>query len=148
MAAEEVGGALRVIRRRVPLKHTPLKRSSNPIARKVPIRKRRKGPPRRGPFRDKEYLAFLRAAGVCACCGNPRVVPAHGPTNGTSSKGPDNLAVALCHLHHDIADRRRKLPDGTWGRAALEERYGISLEAVAAHWWALYQADKEARSKH
>lgn len=89
-------------------------RSSKPIPR-------RRDKPRRGPFRDEKYLAYLREecacyvckevncirhgyAGGCAYCALQSVGhcdPAHGPPAGRGQKGPDNEAIPLCRGHHE-----------------------------------------------
>lgn len=109
--------------------------------KRSPVRKKRPGPPRRGPagidperWRNPGYLKFLREEGVCEACW-PRTFlpcdPCHGPANGMASKGPDAEAVPLDRVHHEM---QHKL-----GWPAFEELYGFSREKEAAKWWARYQ---------
>lgn len=131
------------------IRRSPLKRSTKPI------RKRRPGPPRRGPadippeeWRNPEYLDFLREEGVCDVCrsfrcdGNCRAGflegfcdPMHGPPNGGSQKGPDTGAIPGCRRHHD---EQTKI-----GWAAFEVKYGFSREERAAEWYRKFQLQQE-----
>lgn len=69
------------------------------IATRRAVNRRRKA--RRGPLRDKRYLAFLRrqTCFVRYYCAGPTEA-AHGPVNGMRSKGPDNEAIPPCTRHH------------------------------------------------
>lgn len=123
--------------------------------KRSPLRKRRLGPPRRGPanipaneWRNPKYLRFLRERGYCSACfpwcltiadpsQSPRVNraleqcdPAHGPVNGMGSKGPDSGAIPLCRGHHD--DQHHV----GWQR--FQALYRFSREEVAAAWWKAY----------
>ncbi len=123
-----------------------------PITRSAPPRKRRPGPPRRGPsevsadqWRNPSYLAFLRAEGRCVACprggrvfGAPITYgmngvcdPAHGPVNGRGSKGPDAGAIPLCRAHHD---RQHAI-----GWTAMEVEFEFSREREAAVWFAAFK---------
>lgn len=89
-------------------------------------------------WRNPGYLAFLREYGKCiACMGRfGPCDPAHGPVNGTGSKGPDAEAIPLCRMHHD---EQHKL---NW--PAFAALYGFNREKNAVAWWTLYQLTKEA----
>ncbi len=119
----------------------PLKRS--------PVRRKRPGKPRRGPvgipaeqWRNPAYLKFLRHSACVACYPalKDQTVnflfagcdPAHGPTNGTSSKGPDAEAIPLCRKHHDYQHEI--------GWPAFEAEYGIDRRVIAAAWWKAFRA--------
>jgi hypothetical protein len=149
-----------MIRRRAPLKRStkPLKRTA--IARSTkPVRKRRPGPPRRGPagvpadeWRNPEHLQFLRDEGKCYACivefkrrhsvltvdGVRDAIaivagacePMHGPPNGRSQKGPDAGAIPGCRPHHEEQTRI--------GWAAFEAKYGFSREVEARVWWGAF----------
>lgn len=113
----------------------PLKRSTEPIARK-------RAKPRRGPMRDPGYLQFLREEGTCITrCGEGRGIygtwcdPAHGPVNGMRSKGPDREAVPLCRFHHEMQT--------SLGWPAFERRYSLDRAAEAKVWYAAYLIWKE-----
>lgn len=108
-----------------------------------PIPKRRRKP-RRGPMRDRGYLDFLKEYGFCVACWRSRIIrlyswnqcdPAHGPTNGLSSKGPDNEAIPLCRTHHDYQH------EIGWKR--FEEYFRFDRKAKAAEWWQAYQTWKQ-----
>jgi hypothetical protein len=133
------------------IRRSPLKRSTKPI------RKRRPGPPRRGPadippeeWRNPEYLDFLREEGYCRACriqplnpyeysaldtGRFGMDPMHGPPNGGSQKGPDTGAIPGCRTHHDEQTRI--------GWPAFEAKYGFSREAEAAKWYRKFQLQQE-----
>jgi len=58
------------------------------------------------PYRDKEYLAFIRAL-PCLVCG-AESEPHHwrkGADGGTGMKPSDCFALPLCHEHHMEAHR-------------------------------------------
>lgn len=135
-----------MIRRRAPLKRStkPLKRTA--IARSTkPVRKRRPGPPRRGPadvpaeqWRNPDFLDFLRNEGRCKACqvehpewwhARPKE-PMHGPPNGRSQKGPDAGAIPGCWPHHK--------EQTTIGWTAFEAKYGFSREVEARVWWGAF----------
>lgn len=147
-----------MIQRRQPLKRTALKRSTKPIQRTA-VRKRRPGPPRRGPsdipaekWRNPGYLKFLRAEGRCVACSRKdhrlrdqiceqlgrgfsySCDPMHGPPNGKSQKGPDAEAIPGCSAHHRLQTEI--------GWTAFEERFQFSRKAEAAIWWARYQGSR------
>jgi len=126
----------------------------NSTLRRTPVRRRRRGPPRRGPseispemWRNEEYRDFLREHGYCIACfletgrrikGN--VVVAHGPVSGTSSKGPDSEAIPLCAGfgtpdHHALQHRL--------GWTEFEVKYGFCREVEARTWWVAYTIWKE-----
>jgi hypothetical protein len=125
--------------RRAPLKRTALKPGrSRPNAKRPGVR--------RGPMRSRQYLDWLKERSCVGCATLPRsywlqlastegrelsaVDPAHGPVNGTGSKGPDNEAVPLCRHHHDEQHRI--------GWPAFERKYGFSREKEAATHWAAF----------
>lgn len=145
-----------MIRRRAPLKRStkPLKRTA--IARSTkPVRKRRPGPPRRGPadvpaeqWRNPDFLDFLRNEGKCYACSvqdhrlrdqicsqlgrgfRYQCDPMHGPPNGRSQKGPDAGAIPGCWPHHK--------EQTTIGWTAFEAKYGFSREVEARVWWGAF----------
>jgi hypothetical protein len=55
---------------------------------------------------------------------------------GMARKCSDTFTLPLAPEYHDMADGRRKLPDGKTGRKAFEAFYGIDLIARATelHW--------------
>ena len=89
----------------------------------TPVRKKRKGPPRRGRVRDPKYLAWIRTL-PCVCCYRalfvgsmafadfwmsywyggmwPRQPSEAGHTgpHGLSQKSHDRSAIPLCGEHH------------------------------------------------
>lgn len=97
--------------------------------KRTPIKKRRRA--RRGPFRCRKYLDFLKSDGVCIICFRPGCDPCHGPVNGLSSKGPDNEAVPMCRKHHDEQTRL--------GWVNFEIKHQFSRSVIAAWWWNKYQ---------
>jgi len=105
---------------------------------RAPIKRRREGV-RRGPLRCPEYLDWLRDQS-CAVCGRRPAEPAHGPVNGIGSKGPDNEAVPLCHLHHAAMHAI-----GSWVAferlVELEYRSRFDRAAVAAEHWAAWEKE-------
>lgn len=120
-------------------------RRSKPLARSTKPIPRRRTKPRRGPMRDREYLAFLR--GECKCAVGLRCTcfarvggceAAHGPVNGMRSKGPDNEAIPLCPSHH-------REQHGI-GLAAFEVKYGFDWKMEAAAHYKTYLIWKEAQS--
>ena len=126
------------------IRRTPLARSQKPLKR-TPVKKRRTGPARRGPMRDKGYLAWLRTDTCCVACrltrgGAERYScqsppdAAHGPVNGASQKGPDNGAIGLGAPHHREQHRI--------GWPAFEAKYRFSREGEARKLYAAYLAQK------
>ena len=106
--------------------------------KRSPVRRRRPGAPRRGPsdvaaneFRNPQYLKWLREECTCHVCHDVECDPAHGPVNGTSSKGPDAGAIPLCRYHHREQHKIR------WPE--FEKRYQFSREREAAVYWTAYR---------
>lgn len=108
------------------------------------IRKKRPGAPRRGPadipadqWRNRGYLKFLKERGECWPCVSIRawwdevIDPAHGPTNGMRSKGPDAEAIPLCRKHHQ--------QQHLMGWPEFDMYYRFSRAKEAAKWWHRYQ---------
>lgn len=108
------------------------------LGRKLPQRERigpRKGPPRKGPARDKEYKAWIRTQDCCACGVSGRSEAAHtGTDGGMSVKASDYSCVPLCaqcHLRGPLAYHRI-------GKRAFERVHGLCLASIAArlrHEW-------------
>ena len=129
------------------------KRSTKPIARNVRPKAKRVKPRRVSVVRDRGYLDFLKER-VCIACRSEinrsptgtwpmrklfcEIDPAHGPVNGSGSKGPDNEAVPICRRHHR--------EQHAIGWPAFEKRYGFSREAEAKVFWAAYQIWKESQA--
>jgi len=109
------------------------KRSQVPLKRS-PVKKRRAGA-RRGPMRDRLYLAWLRQL-PCMVCGDMWQTreAAHGPVNGMSQKGPDDEAVPLCAHHH------REMHVRGW--PAFEAGHCFSRAELAKRLYAEYLATK------
>ena len=112
---------------------------------RAPIERRREGV-RRGPpdvppekWRNKAYREWLSDQ-PCAVCGRRPAEPAHGPVNGIGSKGPDNEAVTLCHLHHAAMHAI-----GSWVAferlVELEYRSRFDRAAVAAEHWLRWEKE-------
>lgn len=72
------------------------------------------------------------------CCRVGVCDPAHGPVNGTGSKGPDNEALPLCRDHHEY--------QAEIGHERFAQLYGFPFSdwrtEAAAH-YALYLIWKE-----
>jgi len=111
---------------------TPLK-SGGPIARRTKLKAKRTAPRRVAVLRDRQFLDWLITE-RCVACLNPEpdqeCDPAHGPSNGTGSKGPDNGAIPLCRHHH--AEQHQI------GWPLFEAKYGFSREKEAAAHYAAY----------
>lgn len=125
-----------MIQRRKPIGRSRLK------AKRTPVRKRRPGPPRRGPMRDLAYRRWIREL-ICIVYGPGRLwenlncvtAPtdaAHTENNGMSSKGPDSSCVPLCRVHHREYDA---------GREAFERKYNVNMRQIAARFYDRYQAE-------
>lgn len=109
-------------------RHTPLKRSQKPIAK-------RRAKPRRGPMRCPEYRRWLTGQRCIACIVEGIAYtrdsdPAHTINNGMRSKGPDSSCVPLCRLHHEEYDA---------GREVFEKKYRLTMRLIAPIWYALFQ---------
>jgi hypothetical protein len=91
---------------------TPLTRTA--IANKSP----HKRTPEQGG--DEEHLRWVRRQ-PCSMCGKGAPSHAHHPTGaGMALKGPDKLAVPLCHTcHRQYHDGRGRFAD--WGRIQKRE---------------------------
>ena len=117
------------------VKRTPLPRSTKPIARNVPVKNKRPGPPRRTTIhRDRDYLDWLQDR-KCVVTGKTPCDPAHGPSAGSKVKGPDKGAIPLIRELH-VEQHSIGWPD-------FEKKYGIDREKEAAAHYALYLIDKE-----
>src|SRR6267142_2138 len=103
--------------------------------KRTPVRKKRKGPPRRGRVIDADYKAFI-AAQPCMVCikgrterGIPqasRTEVAHVGTRGLSIKCSDRETVPLCSHHH----RTLKTSIHMIGKTAFEKLHRINIEAA------------------
>ena len=128
-----------------PVKRTPMPRPAKPMAR-TRLQPKRTKTRRVAVLRDRGYLDWLKRQ-KCAV-GNAvhrRAVqlrygcdPAHGPSNGTGSKGPDDGAIPLCRHHHNEQHQI--------GWPAFEAKYGFSREAEAIVYYQTYLIDKEHRA--
>jgi hypothetical protein len=103
--------------------------------KRSPVRKRRPGGPRRGPWRSVKYRRWIAEhlcrVGVGGVPGNRLGIgicsqAAHTSNNGTSSKGADSSCIPLCPEHHREYDA---------GRKAFEKKYGVDLKAIAAQYF-------------
>lgn len=119
--------------------------------KRTPVRKRRRGGPRRGPssvppeqWRNRKYIDFLKTEGWCFPCSLAVLYskpvpggcdPAHGPINGLSSKGPDADAIPLCRTHHDEQHQI--------GWRGIEIKYGFRRKVIAAYWWNQFAPKEE-----
>jgi len=65
-------------------------------------------------------------------CGAIFCDPAHGKTNGMSSKGPDADAGPLCRNHHTVQHEI--------GWEQFEVDYAVDREKCAKYWWGLFKA--------
>jgi hypothetical protein len=98
------------------------------------VRKRRPGPPRKGPMRSEKYRRWVSQHLCCVCFGcHPMSLEAesfsqacHTENNGGSSKGPDSSCVPLCVEHHVEYDA---------GRKALEKKHGVNMKEIAAQYY-------------
>lgn len=99
---------------------------------RAPVRKRRPGPPRRGPLRDQKYMDWLKTK-RCAVCFQVGCDPAHTVNNGMSSKGPDSSCVPLCRKHHEEYDA---------GRREFEFNNSIDMKAEAEQWYSEYREEQ------
>ncbi len=107
--------------------------------KRMAVKKRRTGKPRRGPMRDAGYRRWLSNR-ICAvtilaeredCRDIFPCDPAHTENNGMGSKGPDSSCVPLCRKHHREYDA---------GRKAFEKKYGLDMKAIAKEYYAAYGA--------
>ena len=135
------GSHQQVIETRGPVTCGACKKEVRLTKLRKPIKKRRSGGPRKGPadvppemWRNPGYLEFLRSEGFCAVCAYTFCDPCHGPTNGTSSKGPDAEAIPMCRLHHS------EQTASTWPQ--FEKRYKINRAAIARVWWNKFMESK------
>lgn len=112
--------------------------------KRTPVKKRRTKP-RRGPMRDPKYRTFVRTFLCSVFSASPNDEPydrcdywnghtnltdsAHTQNNGMRSKGPDSSCAPLCRKHHREYDA---------GREAFEEKYAVSMSAIAAETFAAY----------
>ena len=115
--------------------------------RRVPV-KRVRNEIRRGPsgvpddeWRNEDYRLWLADRRCVACIQALKRIgtngstfyarqacdPAHGPVNGTASKGADRECIPLCRPHHDEQHRI--------GWLKFESQYAFDrAEEAAAHW--------------
>ena len=108
-------------KRNAPLRtKSPLKRET-PLERRTPVKKRRSGK-RKGPPRDRKFLAFVRSQ-PCMVAGCTAIAEAHHfGKRGKSQRCSDYETVPLCHVHHLHGWHSSKgLPGGT--REEWRERF-------------------------
>lgn len=75
------------------------------MIRNISVRKKRKGPPRRGRIRDVDYLAWIRGRACLVCASlmggqQARTEAAHVGDRGLGQKCSDYEALPLCEWHH------------------------------------------------
>lgn len=92
--------------------------------------RRRSRPVRRGPVRDRKYLAWIRSL-PCAACGSTwSVEAAHtGSDGGMRQKASDTTCVPLCHDCHQAAPT-------SYHRD--REALGVDFPALVAHLQDIY----------
>jgi hypothetical protein len=67
---------------------------------RLPVRKMRIGPPRKGLVLDESYLAFIRKL-PCVVCGSLKwIEAAHVGARGLSQRCSDRQTLPLCPAHH------------------------------------------------
>jgi hypothetical protein len=91
--------------------------------------RRATSPTRKGPPRDKTYLAWIREMPCIACGVEGRSVAAHtGTDGGMSQKASDYSCVPLC------ADCHTQAPGAYHraGRGTFERRHGLSFAGAVA----------------
>lgn len=99
------------------------------------VRKKRKGPPRKGRIVDKPYLAFI-AAQPCMISGKPATV--HHVKEGPGAQKNDRRTLPLAPEYHQIQageDSIEKL-----GKKKFEARHNVNLEERILHYQAAYIA--------
>jgi hypothetical protein len=107
------------------------------MKRTKPIPKKRK--PRRGPERDRKYLAFIRSF-PCLLCARLVITQhtlteaAHTGPHGMSQKAPDDRALPLCGYHHrEGVNSLHRLGTAFWKEA------GLDREKLVAYYQQLYK---------
>ena len=111
------------------------------MKRSGPARKKRKGPPRRGPVRDPKYLEFVRTFG-CIVCANGSLKPAARPSEaahvgerGLAQKCSDFETAPMCPRHHRMdPDSHHRMGARFWSH------HGIDKDAVIGQLNELYEA--------
>ena len=121
--------------------------------KRSPIRKKRPGPPRRGPheipakeWRNPGYRAWCtkQQCAIPGCYSNQIswdggwAEPAHTEFGGMSQKGPDRSCVPLCRTCHDKYDGKSPLINTLYGHSEFEKFYGVDMKFLAAAHWARY----------
>jgi hypothetical protein len=91
-------------------------------------------------WRNPEYREWAVDSFPCDVCGNRgagwlATEFAHGPVNGTGSKGPDAEGVILCHGHHATMHRI--------GWTMFEQSYNFHRAAVATEHWERFVKERE-----
>ncbi len=125
----------------------PLKRNK-PLPRKAkPLPKNRK--PRRGPLKDKAYLAWIRES-LCIICfptlwrnyrdGQlPKCEAAHVGERGLGQRCSDRETLPLCASHHRTGkDSHHVLGKGFW------EYHSLNRDAIISELQRLYELDHAA----
>ena len=89
---------------------------------------------RRGPVRDRKYLAWIRSLPCCHCGATRDVEAAHtGSDGGMRQKASDTSCVPLCHDCHQSAavsyhrNRKELGIDFPALAAQLNAEYGVQL---------------------
>jgi hypothetical protein len=128
------------------MKRTPLKRGkplkrSGPLARghcalkaKKPMRRKRKGAPRRGRAIDLPHKAFVESLPCCAPgCRLPAPSIAHHATtkHGKGQQADDRRAMPLCWPHHEDFHKNRG-PFLDWKKEQRAEWQEEQIAAVLA----------------
>ena len=120
-----------------------IRRSAKPIARNVRPKAKRAGKRRVSVVRDRGYLDFLKDRQCLIrsleqegypveCIFAESSDPAHGPVNGSGSKGGDDGAISLCRFHHQESHQI--------GQKAFCEKYGFDWMREAAALYAVYRS--------
>lgn len=94
---------------------------------RLPIRKIRIGPPRKGPTQDEAYLAWIRKL-PCICCGTLRFVEAaHVGRRGLGQKCDDRESLPLCAKHHRTGpDAAHVLQRKFWDHHNLDRHFLVA----------------------
>lgn len=107
------------------------------MTRRAPINRRRANP-RRGPARDRAYLAWIRRFGCVACLNSTIIAPknplwddieaAHvGPIRGLGQKCSDYETIPLCEQHHRLGrDSQHRLQKKFFDHHGLDRAALIS----------------------
>lgn len=112
-------------------RRTPLKAKTG-IQRTGPPRKRSKHKvSKRGPWRNPQYLAFVRSL-PCVVCGGPADSAHHiigvGGMGGTGTKAPDDMTMPVCDGPkgcHGLIHRTPSMWPEQWGWVRRTQQAGV-----------------------